>query len=246
MKITKKLKKPHLAIFFSFLIIFASCEQYKLDEENLNSFDYSIHEEFISNQYNIDVIDIIYSDSDKTTISMEISSSSELLDVINNYYNSNMSLPNDFLKITENNSIDITNTLIKKGWINSNDVKQIDNFIGNFSKFGFNSALERYENSVIKMNLNQTEFQIKNKFANALMTINHINPNLFDVHDKYTGNTYFMGGSCLRAALALVAASIALASCATIIACGLAVSAWILAYDAYRDNCLGVDNANNL
>lgn len=70
------------------------------------------------------------------------------------------------------------------------------------------------------------------------MSLQHFKSEMFTNSNTYVGKSNTRSWGCLRAALALAASSVGLASCVAVIACGIAVTGWILAYDAYRNNCL--------
>ena len=230
------MRRPYIAVFLSVLILFASCEQYDSGTIDIKQFDYSLHNEFVTNPYNSGILEIINLSGEKSDYFNSSQRSNELLETINTYYNSDLSFPDEFLSATDNNSQEIPDFLLEMGWINQNDLNLIDKFISDLQSSNFNTALENYEASVLNLNLDDNEFNIKNKAANSFVTMNHYYPEMFQ--DANYSTSTRSGWGCLRAAIALTAASAALAACATVVACGLAVTGWILAYDAYRDNCL--------
>jgi len=229
MNILKNFRKPYLSMFLASIVLFVSCEQANLNNDAESEFDYSVYNEFISgNSYSK-----ANSFLSKSGNSNTIADAQKLLDDINLEYGTNIVFPNEFLGLTDYSPQHIETTALSKGWLNQNDIYLIDEFESDLKKSDFDTAIQNYENNVINLGLSGNELEEKNLAANAFKAFNNYHPELFD------NTTYSKGGwGCFRAAAALTLSSVALASCATVLACGLAVTAWILSYSAYTDNCL--------
>ncbi|MGB2223482.1 MAG: hypothetical protein ACPHZC_03545 [Flavobacteriaceae bacterium] len=233
MNVFKTLRKPYLATFLASIILFISCEQNSLDSVE-NAFNYSVHKELIETTSAVDINNMLNINSSSAK-SNSINRNLDVIDNINNYYNSDLSLPNELLGMTDYNPQEVVTTALNNGWMNQYDLNLMDQFESDFQSLGFDGALENYENTVLSLELNDAEFSKKNLVANALKSMNNYYPEIFSSSSEFS--KYSRGWGCFRAAAALILSSVGLASCVTVVACGLAVSAWILSYSAYVDNC---------
>lgn len=227
MNILKSLRKPYFAMFLSTLILFVSCEQSSLNNSG-NSFDYSIYNEFVKGNTTNNVSSIFLKDGNSTTID----EAKVRLQSINIEYGTNIMFPDEFLELTDYEPEYIENTALSKGWLNQNDIFLMDEFESDLQKSNFATALLNFENNVINLGLSGQELKNKNIVANALKSLDYSNPDVFS-----STTNRLDGWGCVRAIVALVISSVALASCAAILPCGLAVSAWIISYATYLDNC---------
>ena len=229
------LRKPIIALFLSLVMLLFSCEQYEsFNLSDPQKFDYSIYGEFISDSDNQFILEIIKS-FDEPLYKGKNQNNVEFLSLINERFNTDLSYPEEFINIYKNDYSEIPDILIENGWINEMDLNQIDAFINNVLTFGFEIALIKFEETVLNSNYDDKQFRIKNNFANSIKALNYYSPELFELKIDQISR---YGSGCFKAAIALIAASAALAACLTVIACGLAVTGWILAYDAYVNNCL--------
>tara|TARA_R110000850_G_scaffold241896_4_gene366506 strand:- start:214 stop:900 length:687 start_codon:yes stop_codon:yes gene_type:complete len=227
MNILKTLRKPYFAMFLSTLILFVSCEQYSLSNTN-DSFDYSVHNAFIKEYTATNTGSFVNKNGNSNTIKEE----KVRLQNINTQYGTSIMFPDEFLGLTDYDPNYIENKALSEGWINQNDIYLMDEFETDLQLSDFETAIQNYESNVLSLNLNSKELTEKNLVANSLKSLNHYHPEVFTV----TANGDFWG--CVRAVVALVVSSVGLAACATIILCGVAVTAWILSYATYVDNCI--------
>lgn len=224
MNILESLRKPYYALLLSSLILFISCEQY-INKSNQRNFDYTLYKEF--SKLNFNPNDIL--NKSNTFIMSE----RMRLDNINEEFNTNINFSNEFLLLREKHPSEIEETALLNGWLNEVDIYLMDEFISDLKNSDFNTALVNFENNVIDLNLNETEFNNKVITANALRALHDENPAIFEQRvDSWPD------WACIRATLALIVSSVGLAACATIILCGLAVTAWILSYATYIDACM--------
>tara|TARA_R110002049_G_C9063801_1_gene554391 strand:- start:361 stop:1047 length:687 start_codon:yes stop_codon:yes gene_type:complete len=226
MNILKSLRKPYFAMFLSTLILFISCEQSSLNNPD-NAFDYSLHNEFIKGHSVNNNGSVFLKNGNSNTID----EAKVRLQNINTEYGTDIMFPNEFLGLTDYDPAYIENTALTKGWLNQNDIFLMDEFESDLQKSDFNTALQNFENNVLTLGLSSQELMAKNIAANSLKSLNHYNPDVFAV------TTNGGGWGCVRAVAALVLSSVALASCAAVLPCGLAVTAWILSYATYVANC---------
>lgn len=223
MNILKSLRKPYFALFLSSLILFISCEQY-IPENQKTNFDYSLYEKFSELNINFNKV----SNKNNTLTSERLR-----LDNINEKFNTNINFSDEFLLLIEKEPSEIEETALLKGWLKENDIYLLDNFISDLKEANFNTALNNFENNVIDLGLNEIELNNKVITANAFRALYDENPAMFE-----PGPNSWPDWACIRAALALGLASVGLALCATIILCGIAVTAWILAYATYINACM--------
>lgn len=211
-----------LIIFFvSFLI---SCNEDVTETEN-KSFNYSVYNQFKT-------INFRYGNS--MNKSNTISSERQRLKNINNRFDTNLNFPDELTLLIDKNPSEIEDIVVSNGWLNEDDIYLIDEFVADLKETNFNNALENYEENALSLNLSSKEFNDKMLTANVLLSLNQEHPETF----QNTSNNFSeFDWGCARAVVALSAASVALASCSTGVACGLAVTAWVLAYSNYLDNC---------
>ncbi|WP_106794212.1 hypothetical protein [Aquimarina sp. Aq78] len=237
MNILKSFRKPYFAILLSTLILFVSCEKSIIDPNESttfqsaksskieNSFDYTI---FKTLKQNSDITNILDTLSDKEVGDMGTAEKSEnILKMVNSYYDTDIVFPNDFHQITDSSQERILNISEKKGWINQNDINLINQFKKDMQNSDFNTAIANYENTVLRLKLNNEEFAKKNNIANAFKTINYYNPEIFSKVD-----------SCFGAIVTLVVATFGLLSCVTVVACGFAIVGYTFSYINYQEQCV--------
>ncbi|WP_019039444.1 hypothetical protein [Psychroflexus tropicus] len=230
----KTLRKPQLAFALSVILLLASCSQYEYFDSEELKFNYSLYNEFIDDDYNIGIIYEVNNHLNNMKDLNESDSMSIMLREVNEYYQSDLNFSNDFLISLNHSTDELPEILIDLGYIKNEDLNLIDHFLTDSDIHGFEYALEEFQASVTELSLSTSEFKNKNDFANVLKSLNHFAPSLFSNNKNFSKS----GLGCARAALALTAASVALATCVTVVACGIAVTGWILAYGAYQDNCI--------
>lgn len=221
----KIFRKPYFAAFLSSLILFISCNQDSDDvlsnNDVKNIFDYSVYNSFI----NLNATDINHPSQNLKSVQSE----QERLDQINRQFETNIQYPDDFLELIDKDPEFIETKLLSEGWLSEKDFFLIDAFTVDLFNSDFDTAIENYEKNVLRLNLLPHEFEIQNLAVNSLKAFNNNSPELFEGPPNW---------GCIRAGAALIVSSAALASCATVLACGLAVTVWIISYSAYVDNCI--------
>lgn len=223
MNIIKILRKPFSPIFLSLIMLTFSCTQYENDLDEYKSFDYKIYNEFTNSSYFKNL---------KTNNENQTNRNSDVLLSINQEFETDLSFPNELLNITAYSAEEIVTKALNYGWISTTDLELIDEFGYDLQHSNFDTAINNFEKNVNDLNLNNDDFNKMQLVANNLKSLEEYNPDAF-----YDASQRAEGWGCLKAVIALVVASISLASCVTIITCGLAVSAWIISYSNYLDNC---------
>ena len=236
MNVLAKFRKPYISIFLTALMLFVSCS--KSDVSTLdNTMDYSIYNDLIRTSDLSEIFTIINSANKEIESLNSVDRGTRILEIVNSYYSTDLSFPQEFIEIADADTEMILATSLQNGWLSQADVNLVNQFMDDLAINSFDTALRNYENTVMNMSLSNQEFAVKNQIANALKSMNHYYPEKFDNATNFA-TTDKSGKSCFRSAVALTVASAALATCATVVACGFAVTAWILAYDLYKDNCL--------
>lgn len=224
-------RKPYLSLLFAMLLLFFSCERNNLNNSNKNIVDnqenvlnYNVYDKFYNS---INNNDIVYQFDYE--VNNNLSNIKKILNDINNQYETNIVYPDEFLALFISSDPNyIFTKLIENGWINDNDIYLIEEIKSDMEKTNdFNIALKNYEKNVLNLQLNQTELEHKTLVANVLKAQFESNPDF----------EYIIYNDCFYATLGLLVAAASLASCATIVACGLAVTAYILATRNYYNNC---------
>jgi hypothetical protein len=219
MNILKPFRRPYFAMLLSSLILFMSCEQ-SISENAKENFDYSVYKEFSKLNFN---------NNNSFNKSSIITSERLRLDNINSEFNTEINFSDDFLLLIKKSPEEIEETAISNGWLNENDIYLLNEFESDLRDSNFENALQNFEENVLSLNLSENELNDKILAANALMSLNDESPGIFESNGTSWG--------CIRAIAALTISSVALASCATGVACALAVTAWIVSYATYLDNC---------
>ena len=242
----KNFRKPYLSIIMASIFLFVSCNQYDtLEVEVVNKFDYSAFNTFKENLNSVNnytlenIITKINKNRDLTNGNVQLNK--EILNVVNNEVGSNLSFNDEFLKLSiEYDYKVILNSSLDNEWISNKNYKFTVSFIEDLKKIGIEKAIKNYENTVLDSNLSQKEFVTNNNFINVIKSLNYSNPNLFKVDSNL--NARAGGWRCALASVALVAATLSLAACATGVACALAITLVTAAALAVYDLC-GVRDA---
>ncbi|OUS00075.1 hypothetical protein A9Q86_11585 [Flavobacteriales bacterium 33_180_T64] len=225
MNIIKFLRKPYLAILFSYLILFVSCSQYDSVEINEQNFDYTAFNEFKSQGY---IIDINLIKNNKVSL---IEKKKAILNQINTELNTDLSFPDKAFELANSDVEEIFEISMKEGWMTQQDVDLTNEFILNIKNDGIDIAISKYEATILELSLSSAKFEEKNIFLNIMKSLNYANPDLFKtelLNESLVANKE-PWYKCAAAGVALVAATLSLASCVTVAACGLAL---VLVYAA--------------
>jgi len=150
-----------------------------------------------------------------------------------------LTVPKSLVEIRGLNSDDIPNKLHADGLLSDFDMKVLDDFIADLESSNFDTALNNYETRILSLKLNDNEFEKMNVYANLLKTMNHNNPEVFINSGSELDRWPDWG--CIKASAALGLATAALSACAgggpIQPACYAAIAAYVLALDAYYNEC---------
>jgi hypothetical protein len=232
MNIIKFLRKPYLAIFLSALFLFTACTQYDSEVPESQSFDYSAFLNFKNGSKNFSMPSKFKSSADKNKAIFD--ASSKTLGV-------NVQLPEAVYQLSNYDSEDIYAESLKQGWLSKEDIKLYKTFTSDVESLGLDSAIENFEEVVLKMSLSDVEFNKKNTFLNIIKTVDSNNPSIFqNTFSKYT--TWYQ---CAAASIALTSAVAGTVSCLTVAACGLAFVLVYAASNSFAHNCLDDDGSGS-
>lgn len=235
----KTLRNPIVAIFLAVVMLAMSCEKNSDSEDliiNKQSFDYSLHNDLVSN-------------SDYQSVSQEITTeieglnpsqmSSKTLSIIKAHLGTELNVPNALAENMNYNPDVIVDRLVSQGLVSSSDMKLVDNFVADIEASGFDAALKNYEINILNLNLTDSEFAKMNVFVNLIKSVNYHSPEAFQVYSDDLGR--WPSWSCVKATAGLTLATASLSACAgggpIQPACYVALAAYVLALDAYYDAC---------
>ncbi len=233
-KILQSLRKPYLALFLGSLILFTSCNPNQLELATVkNKVDYSAFEKIKNETKTIDRIIKKVKSQVETNKASVLEVQSALLNEINAEFKTNLVLPPEVLAISTNelNSQQILEMALNYNWINKNDFELINSFSKDLQTEGFDKAISNYEQIVETTSLSVEELTERNLFLNGVKALEHENPELFE----FKTNRGPWG--CILASIALVGAIAGTSSCATIVACGVALVALYFAIDNVGRQC---------
>ncbi len=237
MTILKNLRKPYFAMFLSFLMLFISCKQYDSELNEIEqSFDYKVFNTY-KNTNHLDAIinKINTSNKDRSNLSV-LETNKLILSTVNDELDTGLYLPESLLSMSvDMEANDIYEIALTNNWLDIKDVELTKNFANDAETIGFDLAVENYQNKVLALNLSSKEFAKKNIFINAVKALDYENPKLFTVNNNTQARGWYR---CALATIALAATTAALASCITIVACGLAVLLQVNAVYGFADQCL--------
>ena len=234
------------------LFLFVSCKQYDTPEvESINKFDDTILNHFKDNISTFhstmkEVKEIKEKWKNKTSSTNLIEVQNSIVSKINKYYKTNLEVEGNILELVNLNSDDILYSSFNNGWINKKDAELTNLLIANIELKGFDMAIKKYTEDVLKLALPNDQFSKKNIFVNTLKFINHQNPDYFKFPSQ--GNlqkSLGWGWGCAKATIALAGTSIGLSACATVALCILAVACFAIAADNFADKCVGAYLENN-
>lgn len=230
MNFLKALRKPKLTLFLALSFLIFSCTKYdNLENDNYN-FDYKTFENFKSTHHTIDFSGV--TNNQKTEIDI-IRTNRALLNIINNELGTELNYPDLILKSLTYSAQELIEISLTESWINQKQVHLLETFSLDLQNKNFDFAIQQMEQNINSLNLNNEEFEQINLFANNLKSLNYKNPNLFSFDNR-------SGWRCALAIIALAAATAGLGSCATGVACALAVTLHINAMYSVADHCGGI------
>lgn len=238
MNILKFSRRPYLSIFMASLILFVSCSEGAVAEIK-QSFNYKSFDLYKStNHYKNIIKSLSKSNLSKSTI---LEQKKLIVKEVNNELNTELHIPEIALDLSINmNPEEIYTVGLSNNWINQQDVGLVEKFGNDLQTFGFEIAIRNYEDTVINLNLSDTEFARKNAFLNIIKTINYENPLMFQESSSSLEKSNLQMRSWWRCALAitaLVAATASLSACPSVGGCVLALALIYNASLAVAEQC---------
>ena len=244
----KNFRKPYLSMVMAAIFLFVSCEQYdSVDTVKANKFDYEL---FNKNKNNPIFDKILKEISDSKSQLKKTNTitqrNREILNILNSNMKYKLNLPDSALELTEFNSKEILDKSLKNKWMTLEDVTLTNSFLKDFKSKGIDLAISNYEDRVLKMNLNETEFSKKNLFINTVMVLKHKKPDAF--YKDFETNKIVLSKSgaedegvlaCIIATIALIGSVAGLAGCATVILCGISIVGFGVAFNNWMNKCVG-------
>lgn len=220
-----KFRNPYLATILAFLVLFVSCSDENFTDQQ--SFDYSVYQNNKSTN-----IDFTTGNSSKSNVIDTRDSFIQVLGLINDEFGTNVYLNNlDEQFLSTSNQAKSNQTVNINSYLNQTDINLIENFNEDIKQLSFNEALDNFENNVLQLNLNDSEFQKYNELANVLSLVENSFPGML-ANDTESSNDFQLksDSDCAWAIAAYTLATISLSSCATGALCPVAIAAKIIAF----------------
>ena len=219
MNILNYIRKPYLAMFLASLMLFVSCTQYDSIVTKEQNFNYKAFDEFKSKGFQIDLSSI-----KNSSVSL-VEKQKAILNQVNAELGTDLTFPDKAIELINYDAEEIYEVSLKEGWMTQQDVDLTNEFLLNIRTDGIDIAISKYEKTILKLSLSDEKFAEKNIFLNIMKSINYENPNFFkaDLLNKSIQAKSEVWYKCAAAVVALTAATLSLASCVTIAACGLAI-----------------------
>jgi hypothetical protein len=175
MNILKTLRKPYLSLFLSGLILFVSCEQNDLNNEQ-NNREISLHPfETLKGQL-MDVNKLNLNNS-RTEFNSRLEQNNYILSEVNSYYGTNIDF-DDSLK-SLNTEEDVYDWIKSNTTFNQKDVDRLKNFSTNLISLGFDEAVDILENEISDENIDSFKFEKYQSIVNGVALIEYQNPGYF-------------------------------------------------------------------
>lgn len=175
MNILKTLRKPYLSLFLSGLILFVSCEQNDLNNEQ-NNRKISLHPfETLKGQL-MDVNKLNLNNS-RTEFNSRLEQNNYILSEVNSYYGTNIDF-DDSLK-SLNTEEDVYDWIKSNTTFNQKDVDRLKNFSTNLISLGFDEAVDILENEISDENIDSFKFEKYQSIVNGVALIEYQNPGYF-------------------------------------------------------------------
>jgi len=162
------------------VFLFVSCNQYENPNEEVvvNKFDYSVFNEFKNSPIFNNILNDIKLSEIKFNIKSTLNKNGNALKIVNSNLGSDLTLPDSVLKLTDYSAKEILNIGLENKWISQVDVSLIKSFTHDVQSENFDTAVSKYENKVLGMNLSVKEFAKKNAFLNTIKLYNYQNQNV--------------------------------------------------------------------
>ncbi|RKQ43278.1 hypothetical protein BXY85_3897 [Roseivirga pacifica] len=220
MKITTHIRPPYVAYVLILLIAIASCKE-TIETTNVNTFD---HEAFNLFKQKLDQIQAIQFNEDTSPLDKQ----KQLLFQINNQFGTDLTFDDRVFELAGSNPDKIFEVALNNKWMSQSDIEETQLFILEAESFGFEEAINSFEQRALSQNLPLSEFNKRNAFSNIMRSLHFANPDLYPssttqdiTSDISSTNSWWR---CALAVTALTAATASMVSCATVAACIFAIA----------------------
>ena len=176
MNILKFFRNSRLIGFSAICFLIFSCSQYDLNQER--AFDFAIYEAYKDNPLSKSTKDLIASSLRNRT--SNLSFKRQILEQINQQYNSNLDISDPMLELSDYNVDDMKAYSLTNGLLNQSEINMLDELASDIQATNLDDALLSFEDKVVSLNLDQSTFEKYNYVANSLKVIDEENPSLFD------------------------------------------------------------------
>jgi len=216
MNILKFFRNSRLIGFSAICFLIFSCSQYDLNQER--AFDFAIYEAYKDNPLSKSTKDLIASSLRNRT--SNLSFKRQILEQINQQYNSNLDISDPMLELSDYNVDDMKAYSLTNGLLNQSEINMLDELASDIQATNLDDALLSFEDKVVSLNLDQSTFEKYNYVANSLKVIDEENPSLFDSSTSRNSNGPI---ACIVAFIVWVAGIVGFVTgCATVFLCALA------------------------
>ncbi|MEZ7945968.1 MAG: hypothetical protein QMC07_09370 [Flavobacteriaceae bacterium] len=175
MNILKMLRKPYLSLFLSALILFVSCEQNDLNNEqnnreiNLHSFETLKGQLMDINKLNVN--------NSKTEFNSRLDQNNHLLSEVNSYYGTEIDFDDNLKSI--NTEEEIINWLKINTPFDENDIDNLKNFSSNLTSLGLEESVSTLENEISNEDMDLYKFEKYQSIVNGIALIEYQYPGYF-------------------------------------------------------------------
>lgn len=228
-----------MAFFLSFLLLATACTQYdseEIEQPIEQSIDYSLYQEYMSSNVYVSTASI-----EVTTDGTRAPSNpwAAYINEVNESLGSDFSLPEEATNLIYAEADEIYNTGLENGWMDRGDVKLAKTFTSDNEKYGFDTAISNYETNLINSRPTEAALVKHGNIINVLKVSNEENPDLFKYGGDRSGDRWGCDWcKCAAASVALFSATMSLATCVTVFACGLALVLVYAASNSFASACL--------
>lgn len=225
----KLFRKKSFILIIASLFMSVSCTQHEINRQRM--IDNSLYLAYAEDALMKELVNSFGKNDNTLKSSDVIEQSKAVLDSINTEFGTNIVLPDEMHNFANQNSQTILNVSLSNGWITNFDKDLVEQFKVTALSEGLESAESEMETTILNANLTQEEFEIKNTAFNVIKIINNDFQDDLSVSESGPWDCFFAIISAILAAVSFVL-------CATIILCGLAVAAYLLAMRNVYKQCV--------
>ncbi|SZD73879.1 Uncharacterised protein [Candidatus Ornithobacterium hominis] len=244
MNILNFFRKPLFSVLLPSLFLVYSCSRSE-EEIKKNEFDLSIY-----NTYRANKIDFSkYKVTNKTKSSVTgrtFESFAYTVDMINQDFNTSLTFNQLDNELLDNNIVYGTPEYLAPidvidDYMTSTEINLCNTLENDLELFGFEVAMQNFQQNVNSLNVSEAEFQKYNTLLNTLYIMYSVNPEIFQADFTTTNKSSSTArlSPCKKAILWNAAATVSLAACGSGLFCAVAIVAKIGAMDSMIEACSG-------